>query len=224
MGPRLFKALGALFLGPLIGIGGTAAAAVCLVVAALPQLPPWSRQPVIEWLMGHPQPAGSVRDSAYDAVFPVERDGYDGAASFTCLLPPLRGYLTDGFGTPRSQNWRHRGLDFGTHFQSVPVRTPFGGKVVFSGWNGPYGQLVVIENADHQVFLAHHSRLLVAAGNVVSAGEIIGESGSTGNSTGIHVHMEFRRWDGSQWGNLDPSTTLLPGQSAWCDWEALAAP
>ena len=224
MGARMVKMLGAVILGPFLCVVGFTALTVCLVVTALPQLPEWSRQPVLDWLIGRPQPEVAETGRAYDAAYPIDRDGFEGVPSFACLLPPTRGYLTDGFGTLRTGNWLHRGLDFGTYFQPVPVRTPFGGKVVFSGWNGPYGQLVVIENADHQVLLAHHSRLMVPAGNLVSAGDVIAESGTTGNSTGFHVHMELRRWNGSSWVNLDPSSSFLPGQSTLCKWEALSAP
>jgi murein DD-endopeptidase MepM/ murein hydrolase activator NlpD len=150
--------------------------------------------------------------------------GYVGPESFLCLLPPEIGYLTDVYGAVRDGGWVHKGVDYGSYYQEVPVRTPFGGQVVFAGWSGPYGNLMVIENAGYRVYLAHHSSLVAYEGQVVSAGDIVGISGTTGNSSGIHVHFEVRVWDGSAWVPVDPNAVLLPGQNAYCDWYALANP
>ena len=196
----------------------------CLVLLSVPQLPVWAQQPVVDWVLGRPQQT-YVRSG--DGEIPaggVPLDGYSAPGSFQCLLPPVRGYLTDGFGTRRPGGWTHRGIDYGTYYQSVDVRTPFGGKIVFAGWQGPYGLLVVIENAGWQVYLAHHSDIAVVAGQVVDAAQVVGRSGSTGNSSGHHVHMEFRRWTGEHFLAVNPEDAFLPGQAEFCDWQMLAAP
>lgn len=102
---------------------------------------------------------------------------------------PARGTLTSGYG------WRwgrmHRGVDI-----AGPVGTPIvaaaPGVVARSGWNsGGYGNLVDIRHADGSLTrYAHNSRLLVREGQQVSQGQQIAEMGSTGYSTGPHLHFE----------------------------------
>ncbi len=102
---------------------------------------------------------------------------------------PARGTLTSGYG------WRwgrmHRGVDI-----AAPVGTPVvaaaDGVVVRSGWNsGGYGNLVDIRHADGSMTrYGHNSRLLVREGQQVRQGQQIADMGSTGYSTGPHVHFE----------------------------------
>ncbi|MBD1917912.1 MULTISPECIES: peptidoglycan DD-metalloendopeptidase family protein [Cyanophyceae] len=102
---------------------------------------------------------------------------------------PARGTLTSGYG------WRwgrmHRGVDI-----AGPVGTPIvaaaPGVVARSGWNsGGYGNLVDIRHADGSLTrYAHNSRLLVREGEQVRQGQQIAEMGSTGYSTGPHLHFE----------------------------------
>lgn len=103
---------------------------------------------------------------------------------------PAQGVLTSGYG------WRwgrmHKGIDV-----AAPVGTPIyaaaSGVVERSGWNsGGYGNLVDIRHPDGSLTrYAHNSRLLVSAGQRVRQGEQIAEMGSTGYSTGPHVHFEI---------------------------------
>ncbi|GGX36830.1 peptidase [Streptomyces malachitofuscus] len=86
----------------------------------------------------------------------------------------------------------HTGVDF-----SVPTGTSLkavgSGTVVSAGWAGAYGNQVVIQLSDgHYAQYAHLSSLSVSAGQTVSAGQQVGLSGSTGNSTGPHLHFEIR--------------------------------
>jgi murein DD-endopeptidase MepM/ murein hydrolase activator NlpD len=64
--------------------------------------------------------------------------------------------------------------------------------VVWAGENGPWGNLVVIENGDYQVWLAHLSSIEVMEGDVIEYGDEIGLSGNTGNSTGAHLHYGIK--------------------------------
>ncbi|MEG3438730.1 LysM peptidoglycan-binding domain-containing M23 family metallopeptidase [Pannus brasiliensis CCIBt3594] len=108
---------------------------------------------------------------------------------FNGYIWPTRGVLTSGFG------WRwgrpHRGIDI-----AGPVGTPVvaaaSGEVVSAGWNsGGYGNLVKLRHADGSItFYAHNSRLLVRRGETVDQGQPIAEMGSTGFSTGPHLHFE----------------------------------
>ncbi|MFI8191181.1 peptidoglycan DD-metalloendopeptidase family protein [Streptomyces sp. NPDC085946] len=86
----------------------------------------------------------------------------------------------------------HTGVDF-----SVPTGTSLkavgAGTVVSAGWAGAYGNQVVIKLADgYYAQYAHLSSLSVSAGQAVTAGQQVGLSGSTGNSTGPHLHFEIR--------------------------------
>ncbi|MER5489170.1 M23 family metallopeptidase [Streptomyces sp. NPDC002812] len=86
----------------------------------------------------------------------------------------------------------HTGIDF-----AVPTGTSVvaaaAGTVVTAGWQGAYGNAVTIQHADGRYTLyAHLSRITVKEGDQVAAGQEIGLSGSTGNSTGPHLHFEAR--------------------------------
>jgi murein DD-endopeptidase MepM/ murein hydrolase activator NlpD len=105
------------------------------------------------------------------------------------LVWPVHGVLTSGFG-PR---WgrMHEGIDIAAP-TGTPIRSAAAGTVVFAGWAGGYGNLVVV---DHGGGLAtaygHQSAIFVTAGHV-EQGRVLGAVGSTGNSTGPHLHFEVR--------------------------------
>ena len=107
------------------------------------------------------------------------------------FLRPVRGPVTSGFG----ERWgrMHQGIDFG-----APTGTPVGaggrGTVTFAGWNaGGFGNLVVIQHRlGFQTWYGHLSAVHVSAGQAVAGGSRIGSVGSTGNSTGPHLHFEVR--------------------------------
>ena len=103
---------------------------------------------------------------------------------------PVRGRLTSGYG-PRWGRY-HYGIDLAVP-TGTPVRAAAAGVVTFSGWEGGYGYLVVIDHGQRvETRYAHNSQLLVRPGQRVRRGEIIARSGNTGNSTGPHVHFEIR--------------------------------
>ena len=86
----------------------------------------------------------------------------------------------------------HNGTDIAAAC-GQPVFAATGGTVASAGYQGSYGNWVLLEHGnDVQTGYAHNSRLLVRAGQVVAAGEIIALVGSTGASTGCHVHFETR--------------------------------
>ncbi|MFE2288343.1 peptidoglycan DD-metalloendopeptidase family protein [Streptomyces sp. NPDC059443] len=86
----------------------------------------------------------------------------------------------------------HTGIDFAVG-TGTPVKAAAAGTVVSSGWQGAYGNAVVIKHDDGRYTLsAHLSSATASEGERVSAGEQIGLSGSTGNSTGPHLHFEVR--------------------------------
>jgi len=203
---------------------------VALVGLAIPQLPPWARGGVEAWMLGTPQPEGSdyhgQPGEGADGVNTGGRvgfEGYVGPESFVCRIPAERGSKTDDYGVPRDPYPAHSGIDYGTCYEyDVPVITPMGGRVVFAGWSSAgYGNLLVIENDGWQVYLGHNSSFLVGVGAVVRAGQAVALSGSTGNSSGPHVHFETRECLNGHCTPRNPERVLLPGQSAYCPWSSL---
>ena len=91
------------------------------------------------------------------------------------------------------RGWRHTGLDIGTPL-GQPIYAAESGIVVTSGWNsGGYGNYIVVDHGQGiQTLYAHNSKNYVIAGERVNKGDIIGAIGSTGRSTGPHIHFEVR--------------------------------
>ncbi|MFG2988888.1 LysM peptidoglycan-binding domain-containing M23 family metallopeptidase [Streptomyces sp. NPDC048257] len=101
----------------------------------------------------------------------------------------------------------HTGVDF-IASSGTSVRAVGAGTVVSAGWSGSYGNEVVIRHADGKYSqYAHLSQLSVSSGQSVTAGQSIGLSGSTGNSTGPHLHFEIRT-SPSYGSDLDPIAYL----------------
>jgi murein DD-endopeptidase MepM/ murein hydrolase activator NlpD len=107
--------------------------------------------------------------------------------------------LTSGYGprvspTGGSGNF-HAGLDFGAP-GGTPIHAAAGGTVTFAGWNnGGYGNLVIIHTEPNiDTYYAHQANgvIAVAVGDTVTSGAVIGGVGSTGDSTGNHLHFEVR--------------------------------
>lgn len=103
---------------------------------------------------------------------------------------PLCGNVTSEYG--RRWGRMHQGLDIDDNFTSAIVAAK-AGTVIFTGWSGGYGQLTLIDHHDGIVTAyAHQSAIMVAEGQSVSRGQRIGTVGTTGSSTGTHLHFETR--------------------------------
>jgi murein DD-endopeptidase MepM/ murein hydrolase activator NlpD len=101
-------------------------------------------------------------------------------------LWPVKGQVTQEFHDG------HKAMDIAVP-TGTPVQSTMPGKVIHAGWNDEgYGNLVIVENGAYRTYYAHLSSIPVKLGDTVAAGSIIGLSGSTGNSTGPHVHYEVR--------------------------------
>lgn len=102
----------------------------------------------------------------------------------------------------------HAGMDFRAP-TGAPILSPGAGKVVKAGWSGGYGNLVEIEHdKGFSTRFGHMSKILVKEGDRVLPGDVIGQVGSTGRSTGPHIHYEIRR-DGKA---TDPLRFIKAGQ------------
>lgn len=108
---------------------------------------------------------------------------------------PVAGRVSSGFGYRihpiRGGRRLHTGLDVAAP-TGTPIRAAAAGVVVAAGARGGYGLAVDIDHGAVTTRYAHQSRLLVAAGQRVAAGQVIGLVGSTGLSTGPHLHFEVR--------------------------------
>jgi murein DD-endopeptidase MepM/ murein hydrolase activator NlpD len=140
-----------------------------------------------------PVTVGSLRGGAESPSGPVR------------FLRPVSGPIGDGFGAPRGDH-RHQGVDF-----PVPYGTRVGasgrGTTIYAAYNyGGYGNLVVIQHRlGFTTWYAHLSSITSWVGEQVVGGTRIGYVGSTGASTGPHLHFEVRRYDTP----IDPVPLLL---------------
>ena len=154
-----------------------------------------------------------VQKSNVDNVYSIIRYGYPAAAgggSFAGADVPCIG--ADGFCSPVGANWRsvvtsefgnridpitgppdgHTGMDLAVP-SGTPVRAALGGTVTRSQYDSSYGYFVMIDHGSGLTTLyGHNSQLLVSAGQTVQAGDVVSLSGSTGRSTGPHLHFEVR--------------------------------
>jgi len=101
---------------------------------------------------------------------------------------PVSGVVTSGFG------WRwgrmHEGIDISAGC-GTPIRAVASGTIIFSGWMGGYGNLVVVDHGNGLSTAYAHQSAIYASGGV-SQGQTIGAVGTTGSSTGCHLHFEVR--------------------------------
>jgi murein DD-endopeptidase MepM/ murein hydrolase activator NlpD len=112
-----------------------------------------------------------------------------GSASSAGLIWPVSGTLTSGFG-PRGGRM-HTGIDIAAP-AGTPVRAAAAGRVIIAGWSGGYGNLIVVDHGNGLATAYAHLSAIWAGGGSVAQGQSIGAVGSTGNSTGNHLHFEVR--------------------------------
>jgi murein DD-endopeptidase MepM/ murein hydrolase activator NlpD len=113
--------------------------------------------------------------------------GQPSAAGF---IWPCDGVVVSGFG----MRWgrMHEGIDIGCAY-GTPNRAAAAGTVIYAGWLGGYGNLVVVDHGNGlSTAYAHASSILVSVGQSVSQGQTVSLVGSTGNSSGPHLHFEVR--------------------------------
>lgn len=116
-------------------------------------------------------------------------------AQRTGLIMPVVGHITSGYGARRhpilGYTRMHAGVDFGAAYGS-PIYAVGDGTVSFAGWHGGHGNYVRLEHGGgFGTGYGHMSRIAVGSGSHVRAGQVIGYVGSTGLSTGPHLHYEL---------------------------------
>jgi murein DD-endopeptidase MepM/ murein hydrolase activator NlpD len=130
--------------------------------------------------------ASRIRSAQSSVVTP----GPTGSPSAAGFIWPVHGILTSTFG------WRwgrmHEGIDLAVG-TGTPVVAAASGTVIVAGWMGGYGNLVVIDHGNGiATAYGHNTSVAVSYGQSVAQGQLISYSGSTGHSTGPHVHFEVR--------------------------------
>jgi murein DD-endopeptidase MepM/ murein hydrolase activator NlpD len=114
----------------------------------------------------------------------------NGQPSAAGLIWPCDGVVVSGFG----MRWgrMHEGIDIGCAY-GTPNRAAASGTVIYAGWLGGYGNLVVVDHGNGlSTAYGHASSILVAVGQSVSQGQTVSLVGSTGDATGPHLHFEVR--------------------------------
>jgi murein DD-endopeptidase MepM/ murein hydrolase activator NlpD len=144
----------------------------------------------------------------------VNADGVGGEGEHAMRLP-VSGRITSGFGERfhpiLGYRRMHAGVDLAATF-GAPIAAAADGRVVSAGWHGGYGREVVIAHSGGiETLYAHMSRMVASAGETVRQGQIIGYVGSSGLSTGPHVHYEVLK-NGRPVNPLSVKLTGGPGQ------------
>jgi peptidoglycan hydrolase FlgJ len=142
-----------------------------------------------------PYPAGSGEKPPLNPISGLPRNNSPAAGEVVVeLQSPLKGRISSGFGLRRDpmhgNQRRHHGVDISAP-RGAEIAAAAAGTVIFAGKRGGYGNLVEIEHADgRRTRYAHAEKLLVSPGQYVDDGQLIATVGSTGRSTGPHLHFE----------------------------------
>ncbi len=109
-------------------------------------------------------------------------------------VKPVSGHITSRFGARESiRTHAHKGMDIAAP-RGTQIKASADGKISYSGWMGGYGNLIIIDHGNGiQTYYGHCSKLYAKVGEQVTAGDVIAAVGSTGNSTGNHLHFEIRK-------------------------------
>jgi murein DD-endopeptidase MepM/ murein hydrolase activator NlpD len=131
--------------------------------------------------------AAQIREAQASA--PPPSSGSGGSPSASGFIWPVSGPVTSGFG------WRwgrmHEGIDISAAC-GTPIRAAAGGTVIYAGWMSGYGNISIIDHGGGIATAYAHQTAIAVGGGSVSQGQVIGSVGTTGFSTGCHLHFEVR--------------------------------
>ncbi len=137
-----------------------------------------------------PRSASELVTGALEGGAELVSVGLETAGSW---LRPAGGTVTDTFGAPRPGSRTHAGIDFAAR-TGTPVVAARAGRVIFAASSAGYGKRIDLDHGGGiTTRYAHLSEISVRLGQNVAAGAVIGRVGSTGRSTGPHLHFEIRR-------------------------------
>ena len=157
----------------------------------------------------------TVSNNVYDSVVPsgkttqnISFDYLDNYSVVNVCHPLENGTLTSPFGSrtdpvTKTAGSFHHGIDIGAK-EGEQVRAFKAGTVIKTGYDSIYGNCVSISHGDISTFYAHLSKITVSEGDSVFAGDVVGLVGSTGKSTGAHLHFEIKKNGGA----VDPTDFL----------------
>jgi murein DD-endopeptidase MepM/ murein hydrolase activator NlpD len=172
-----------------------------MVVEAARQTSPFGQDQIKAWMLGTPQPVNG-RESPlgyanagvgvgwYDYTHPDDPSEpwgipFDHKEPLGCEFQDCPNYC------------RHTGVDFPGNI-GTPILATMSGRVVFVGFNGDWGNLVVVENNGYQTWYAHldWGSFAVSMQQIINRGQKIGERGDNGNSSGAHLHYGIKKRTG----------------------------
>lgn len=140
-------------------------------------------------------------ENEIQALMRAGRDsGGGGIGGKLCYPIEPTTWISSGFGWRRdpftgATSW-HGGVDIATYGRPNYILAAEKGKVIMAGWNGGYGNCIIIDHGGGTATLyGHLSSYLVSVGQSVSRGQRIARAGTTGNSTGVHLHFEVREYN-----------------------------
>ncbi len=131
----------------------------------------------------------------FDSLLPGLEDKLE-ILTHTPTMKPCRGRVTSGFGyrtSPFNHNKVsfHKGYDIASRV-GTPIKATADGVVTFAGYHGPLGRMITIDHGNNiTTSYGHAKKLLKKKGDVVKKGEVIAEVGTSGRTTGAHVHYEI---------------------------------
>lgn len=151
----------------------------------------YKARPVITTTTTASSNSGGVRIAATGGRVSTSREVHNTRVSLgMSLARPVSGRLTSRYGYRWGRT--HTGIDIGAP-TGTSVKAAAGGTVTFAGWKGSLGNLVVVSHGNGvQTYYGHCSRIVAKVGQSVSQGQVISKVGSTGRSTGPHLHFEVR--------------------------------
>ena len=131
----------------------------------------------------------AARINAVQQSAPSYSSTGDGTVSASGLMWPVSGAVVSGYG------WRwgrmHEGVDIAAGY-GTPIRAAASGNVIYAGWMGGYGNLIIIDHGNGLATAYAHQSSFAVGGGTVSQGQTIGYVGCTGHCFGPHLHFEVR--------------------------------
>ena len=145
--------------------------------------------------------ASAIETAKLELTKKVEEQEQIKSATFEGVyfaVKPVTGTITSRFGANESiRDHTHMGIDIAAP-NGTNIKAAADGTITYSGWMGGYGNLIIISHGNGiQTYYGHCSKLYASVGEKVKAGDVIAAVGSTGYSTGNHLHFEIRK-NGSQ--------------------------
>jgi murein DD-endopeptidase MepM/ murein hydrolase activator NlpD len=194
----------------IIALYAAGALAAAQAVRPVPFVGPLASERIENWVLGAEEPDVIDDVPPLGTGEPLTESGHytgtlDGWGPADCAVPrglPVAGPIRSGFRPAGRPD--HTGVDIAVG-TGTPVHATQCGIVTFAGWSSiGYGYLVVVQHDTYATYYGHNGELMVQAGDRVGLGQVVASSGSTGHSTGPHVHYETRI-DG---GAVDPLVTF----------------